>query len=804
MENILEKLRIDNSLEESEIAEILEAEKQKALRRYNNVFGNPVKEMELSLKIKMIEDAQREIAQKSSENNTSNLGTGLLFKETFDINEVSFKPKVSAPECEFDKENPEAYDFFVKGAEAYQNQDRQKAFEFFQQAAKMGHITSMFLIGMMYEIGYIEEDYSQALTWFQKSAELGQAESMYCVGCYYRDGKVIEQNNELALTWFKKAAVNGSANAMFELSCLYREGNLVPKSDSEAFRWCQEAVRNDPTDQAEAMCTLGYFYENGQGVEQDYSEAFEWYQKAADAGVADASWNIACMYKNGEGMPASMKDAVEWYHRAAEQGSALAQYNLGCLYELGEDVEKDAVTSAKWYQKAAEQGVPEAQFNLAYCYSNGFGVTKNPFKAVIWYQKAAEKGIVEAQYNLGVCYETGMGVKKDYTKAVQWYQKAAVKGYKLAQDWLKNENIEQENKNSSVQYIYSTDENGDVQWCGNFDECMTGYGKKRYISGKFKGQWYEGEFVDGLFNGEGTYHIGKTTISGVFEQGFNGKLIHKDDSRTIYDGEYQHGKKHGNGILYNEDGTGFQGEFKEGKAWNGQGAVIYTRSDGVKVKVIGKFVNGMIQGVGRTFHLNGSMKEYWYEGTFANWQYGEGTLYLPDGGKIIGNFVNGIVKIIDKKGHMLYEGGYKNSTFHGKGTLYEYDGSKLCGEWDNGTFIRGQGSRTYTNFKGITVKDVGIFENGNLQGAGKRFILSGEDRGGYWEGNFKNGNLNGLCVFHNNQGGRNEVQLVNGVFHGVVKVYSSVGVLCYETIFKNGKEIGPRKESYLYKKAHEW
>ena len=801
MKKILEKLGINNELEESAIAEILEIEKQKALRRYNNVFGNPIKEMELSLRIKMIEDAQQEIAQKSSATNTSHIGTGLMmFKDTFNINEVSFIPKVSTPQNESDKENLEAYNFFVKGSEAYQNQDKNNAFDFFQKAAKMGHTTSMFLIGMMYEIGYIEENYSEALKWFQKAAEVGHAESMYYLGCYYRDGKGLEQNNELALTWFQKAAANGSADAMFELACIYREGKGVPQSDSEAFRWCQKAIQNDPTDQVEAMFSLGYFYENGQGVEQDYSEAFEWYQRAAEAGSAEASLNIAFMYKNGEGMPASMKDALEWYHKAAEQGSALAQYDLGCLYELGVEVEKDTVTSAKWYQKAAEQGIPEAQFSLGFCYSNGYGVTKNPFKAVKWYQKAAEQNITEAQYNLGVCYEAGMGVTKDYSKAVQWYQRAATNGYAPAQEWLKNEHIEQEHKNISVQYKYSKDEHGDIQWSGDFDDCMTGYGKKRYISGEFKGQWYEGNFIDGLFHGQGIYHIGETTISGIFEHGFNGKLRCQYNDRTIYDGEYQYGKKNGNGILYNEDGTGFQGEFKDDEAWNGQGAIIYTHSDGVKVKVIGKFVNGSIQGIGKTFHLNGSMTKYWYEGTFVNGQYGEGTLYMPDGGKIAGNFANGTIKIIDEKGQLLYEGGYKNSTFHGKGTLYENDGSRLCGEWNNGNFIRGQGSRT-TNINGILVKEVGMFEKGNLQGVGKRFVLSGDDRGGYWEGNFINGNLNGFCVFHNNQGGRTEVQMVDGIYHGIVKVYSNVGMLCYETIYKNGKEVGPRKESYLYKKS---
>ena len=41
----------------------------------------------------------------------------------------------------------------------------------------------------------------------------------------------------------------------------------------------------------------------------------------------------------------------------AEAGDADAQYNLGWMYDEGEGVEQDFKEAVKWYQKAADQGL---------------------------------------------------------------------------------------------------------------------------------------------------------------------------------------------------------------------------------------------------------------------------------------------------------------------------------------------------------------------------------------------------------------------------------------------------------------
>ena len=78
---------------------------------------------------------------------------------------------------------------------------------------------------------------------------------------------------------------------------------------------------------------------------------------------------------------------------------------------------------------------------------------------------------------------------------------------------------------------------------------------KEYFKGKIK---FEGEYLNDKKNGKGKEYNAK------------GKLI--------FEGEYLNGKRNGRGIEYNADGI-FEGEFKNGKKWNGTGYNKYGEID---------------------------------------------------------------------------------------------------------------------------------------------------------------------------------------------------------------------------------
>ena len=160
----------------------------------------------------------------------------------------------------------------------------------------------------------------------------------------------------------------------------------------------------------------------------DYAESVRLLRPLAEAGRADAQFDLGFMSANGQGVPQSAAEAMKWYRLAAEQGWVYAQVNLGDMYARGDGVAKDTTEAAKWYRLAAEQGYPVAQNYLGYMYGRGDGVAKDTTEAAKWFELAAEQGYAEAQLNLGILYATGDGVAQDYVKAFMWFELAAAQG----------------------------------------------------------------------------------------------------------------------------------------------------------------------------------------------------------------------------------------------------------------------------------------------------------------------------------------------------------------------------------------
>ncbi len=109
----------------------------------------------------------------------------------------------------------------------------------------------------------------------------------------------------------------------------------------------------------------------------------------------------------------------------AEAGDAEALYNIGLMYAIGRGVPQDDAEAARWYRLAADQGYASAQHHLGTMYDSGTTVPQDDAEAVRWYRLAADQGYVPALTNLGNMYETGEGVAQDYVQAYMWYDLAA-------------------------------------------------------------------------------------------------------------------------------------------------------------------------------------------------------------------------------------------------------------------------------------------------------------------------------------------------------------------------------------------
>ena len=107
------------------------------------------------------------------------------------------------------------------------------------------------------------------------------------------------------------------------------------------------------------------------------------------------------------------------------------------------------------------------------------------------------------------------------------------------------------------------------------------YGTYEWISGKFKGDKYFGEFKDNKKDGQGIYAYA------------NGEK---------YVGEYKDDSIHGQGTYTWSNGAKYVGEYKDGKR-HGQGA--YTWADGRKD--VGEFRNDLLNGFAIRYDRNGNI-----------------------------------------------------------------------------------------------------------------------------------------------------------------------------------------------------
>lgn len=187
---------------------------------------------------------------------------------------------------------------------------------------------------------------------------------------------------------------------------------------------------------AEAQFQVGRVYLRGDGVPKDEGKAAEWFRRAAEQGTARSQVMLAGMLLQGRGAEKNVDEALIWYRRAAEQGDESAQLALAEHYYFRAGG-PDYVEAVKWYRPLAERGHPAAQNALGIIVERGLhGEPADPKAAAEWFSKAARQGERKAQANLGRLYHEGRGLKRDVVQAYAWLKVAAARGEATAINML--------------------------------------------------------------------------------------------------------------------------------------------------------------------------------------------------------------------------------------------------------------------------------------------------------------------------------------------------------------------------------
>lgn len=128
----------------------------------------------------------------------------------------------------------------------------------------------------------------------------------------------------------------------------------------------------------------------------DYAGAVAIWRPLADAGDADAQFNLGQAYRLGRGVRIDLSVAKVFFERAARTGHLDAATTLGLLlFQNGEQAQ-----GLKWLRQAADQGEPRALLVYGTALYNGDGVTQDKVLGYAFVSRAAAQGLGPAKDTL--------------------------------------------------------------------------------------------------------------------------------------------------------------------------------------------------------------------------------------------------------------------------------------------------------------------------------------------------------------------------------------------------------------------
>ena len=197
---------------------------------------------------------------------------------------------------------------------------------------------------------------------------------------------------------------------------------------------------------------------------KDYGKAFKEWKEAADAGQAEAQFDLGVLYAQGKGVLRDLTTAERWYRKSADQGNAEAEFALGQMYSRGWGVPARRGGRSPLVSNGQRAGLRRSRHGLvadrrlrgatgseAGCLLVREGRTKGPRRgavqpgppvchrqrrahdeeqAVRWVRASASQGFPPAQAALGTRYANGLGIQQDTKRAYFWLTLAYLHGEK--------------------------------------------------------------------------------------------------------------------------------------------------------------------------------------------------------------------------------------------------------------------------------------------------------------------------------------------------------------------------------------
>lgn len=193
-----------------------------------------------------------------------------------------------------------------------ETKDPVRSAEYMHKAAQLGLTEAEVSYGLMLERGFgVKKNVHEAIKYYKLAAKKNDKNAQYNLALMLLNNADFNKASIL----FKKSADQGHKLAALNLASMYEKGLGTERNIESAVKYYQIAASSSTLTQSpssqmpssfllaqenmdgvpEAQFNLASMYQNGTGVKQDFGEAYRLYKKASDAGLKQASYNLAVM-----------------------------------------------------------------------------------------------------------------------------------------------------------------------------------------------------------------------------------------------------------------------------------------------------------------------------------------------------------------------------------------------------------------------------------------------------------------------------------------------------------------------------
>lgn len=149
--------------------------------------------------------------------------------------------------------------------------------EFLLEVAETGNVDAMYLLG---KLEYEHDNMERAFRWFQEAAKGGNADALFYIGTYYEhkfDTNIVEKDILKAVEYYENSAKAGSALGMYEIAIRKLNSSTRDKDEVEGILLLEKAAALGNVKACEKLADC---YRNGWYVDADIEKAIYYLEDA--------------------------------------------------------------------------------------------------------------------------------------------------------------------------------------------------------------------------------------------------------------------------------------------------------------------------------------------------------------------------------------------------------------------------------------------------------------------------------------------------------------------------------------------